>query len=129
MAVYFPLFHPDIKNTFHLPLISWKYTATLPPKPMKRKCFGLGRAGVGRSGHQSRTAPKGRLVIPVGGDAQELLLIEKDAHGTVTRREVLPVEFVPMTGEVEKKKGRDATALCGIRNLRTLLCSSHCRTS
>jgi protein-L-isoaspartate(D-aspartate) O-methyltransferase len=44
--------------------------------------------------------PGGRMVIPVGphhGD-QELLLITKDAAGTVTRRAILPVAFVPLTG-------------------------------
>ena len=44
--------------------------------------------------------PGGRLVIPVGprhGD-QELLLLTKDAAGTVARRNVLPVAFVPLTG-------------------------------
>jgi protein-L-isoaspartate(D-aspartate) O-methyltransferase len=41
-----------------------------------------------------------RMMIPVGprrGD-QELLLITKDAAGNVTRRSVLPVAFVPLTG-------------------------------
>jgi protein-L-isoaspartate(D-aspartate) O-methyltransferase len=43
----------------------------------------------------------GRMVIPVGADrgAQELLLIEKKADGTIDRRVVLPVRFVPMTGK------------------------------
>jgi protein-L-isoaspartate(D-aspartate) O-methyltransferase len=48
----------------------------------------------------------GRMVIPVGprhGD-QDLLLITKDAAGNVTRRSVLPVAFVPLTGG-----GRDLT--------------------
>lgn len=41
----------------------------------------------------------GRMVIPVGAphDDQELLLITKD-DGTVTRRNILPVAFVPLTG-------------------------------
>jgi protein-L-isoaspartate(D-aspartate) O-methyltransferase len=42
----------------------------------------------------------GRMVIPVGppnGD-QELLLITKDAAGTVERLTILPVAFVPLTG-------------------------------
>src|SRR5207302_1849648 len=42
----------------------------------------------------------GRMVIPVGpqhGD-QQLLLITKDAAGTVSERTVLPVAFVPLTG-------------------------------
>ncbi len=44
--------------------------------------------------------PGGRMVIPVGprhGD-QKLLLVSKDATGTVTQRTVLPVAFVPLTG-------------------------------
>ena len=40
----------------------------------------------------------GRMVIPVGatGQVQELLLVEKRADGTVTRKNVLPVRFVPL---------------------------------
>lgn len=42
--------------------------------------------------------PGGRMVIPVGatGQVQELLVVEKRADGTVTRRNVLPVRFVPL---------------------------------
>jgi len=42
--------------------------------------------------------PGGRLVIPVGAshEAQELLLIEKRPDGSVERRSVLPVRFVPL---------------------------------
>ncbi len=47
-------------------------------------------------------APGGRLVIPVGEEEQKLLLLEKQDDGKVTRREVLPVKFVPMTGEAQK---------------------------
>lgn len=41
----------------------------------------------------------GRMVIPVGASTshQELLLIEKDAAGDVTRRELMGVRFVPFT--------------------------------
>jgi protein-L-isoaspartate(D-aspartate) O-methyltransferase len=49
-------------------------------------------------------APGGRLVIPVGDDSQKLLLMEKDAHGIVQRREVLAVKFVPMTGEAQNNQ-------------------------
>jgi len=44
--------------------------------------------------------PGGRLIIPVGGrySGQELLLIEKDPQGRVSRKGVLPVIFVPLTG-------------------------------
>lgn len=43
----------------------------------------------------------GRLVVPVGesGGAQTLYVIEKQADGKVSRRAVLAVRFVPLTGE------------------------------
>jgi protein-L-isoaspartate(D-aspartate) O-methyltransferase len=45
--------------------------------------------------------PGGRMVIPVGSSffTQTLLLVEKDAQGQVRTRQVLPVRFVPLTGE------------------------------
>ena len=48
-------------------------------------------------------APGGKLVIPVGHYSQELLLIEKKKDGTVDRRSVLPVRFVPMTGKAQER--------------------------
>jgi protein-L-isoaspartate(D-aspartate) O-methyltransferase len=47
-------------------------------------------------------AQGGRMIIPVGAILhQELVLLEK--HGDqLDRREVLPVRFVPMTGEVQR---------------------------
>ena len=46
-------------------------------------------------------APGGRLVLPVGCDgAQDLLVITKQNDGSLKRRTVVPVMFVPMTGEV-----------------------------
>lgn len=42
-------------------------------------------------------APGGRLVIPVGRGVQDLRLIERVGDG-VAARNVLPVQFVPMTG-------------------------------
>jgi protein-L-isoaspartate(D-aspartate) O-methyltransferase len=47
-------------------------------------------------------APGGRLVIPVGDEFQELKVIARDASGTLAERSVLPVRFVPMTGEAER---------------------------
>ncbi len=47
-------------------------------------------------------APGGRLVIPVGDFYQELLLIEKQKDGSVRRKKVTGVAFVPMTGEAQK---------------------------
>jgi protein-L-isoaspartate(D-aspartate) O-methyltransferase len=46
----------------------------------------------------------GRLVIPVGDTYQELLQITKTEEGVVERR-VIPVRFVPMTGEAERREG------------------------
>jgi protein-L-isoaspartate(D-aspartate) O-methyltransferase len=44
----------------------------------------------------------GRLIIPVGATSQDLYVIEKTANG-IRRHSVLPVRFVPMTGEAQKK--------------------------
>lgn len=46
--------------------------------------------------------PGGRLVLPVGRPQgpQELLLVQKDEHGECTGRNILPVAFVPFTGEL-----------------------------
>jgi protein-L-isoaspartate(D-aspartate) O-methyltransferase len=43
--------------------------------------------------------PGGKLVIPVGEHQgyQELLLVEVDSNGNVTKRSKLPVRFVPLT--------------------------------
>ena len=49
-------------------------------------------------------APGGRMVIPVGDWWQNLLLIEKQKDGTVRRKSVAPVAFVPMTGEAEERR-------------------------
>jgi protein-L-isoaspartate(D-aspartate) O-methyltransferase len=42
--------------------------------------------------------PGGRLVMPVGAQAsdQALVFVEKDRAGRVSRRELLPVRFVPL---------------------------------
>jgi protein-L-isoaspartate(D-aspartate) O-methyltransferase len=44
--------------------------------------------------------PGGRMIMPVGGPfmTQNLVLIEKDARGSVTHRNVLPVAFVRLIG-------------------------------
>ena len=46
-------------------------------------------------------ATGGRLVLPVGPDGgrQELVVLEKQADGTVERTRVIPVRFVPLTRE------------------------------
>ena len=45
--------------------------------------------------------PGGRMIIPVGSRflTQQLLLVIKDKEGKVTTRQILPVRFVPLTGE------------------------------
>jgi len=45
--------------------------------------------------------PGGRMVIPVGSHflTQQLVLIEKKTDGTLQTRQLLPVMFVPLTGE------------------------------
>jgi len=47
--------------------------------------------------------PGGRLVAPVGGFEQELVLVTKQPGGAVKEERILPVRFVPMTGEAEGK--------------------------
>jgi protein-L-isoaspartate(D-aspartate) O-methyltransferase len=46
-------------------------------------------------------APGGRMVLPLGpaDGAQMLSVIDKDSSGAVSRRDVLPVAFVPLTGD------------------------------
>jgi protein-L-isoaspartate(D-aspartate) O-methyltransferase len=50
----------------------------------------------------------GRLVIPLGSQhgAQTLYLMEKQPDGTVTRRSVLAVRFVPLTGSEKRIERR-----------------------
>ena len=45
--------------------------------------------------------PGGRMVIPVGTLDQELMVIQKGEHGA-TRRSMIPVRFVPMTGRAQQ---------------------------
>ena len=45
----------------------------------------------------------GRMVIPVGRYFQRLLLLEKQQDGTIRRKAIAPVRFVPMTGEAQKQ--------------------------
>lgn len=47
-------------------------------------------------------AAGGRLVIPVGADAQKLIVITRTGEGT-RGEEIIPVRFVPMTGEAERR--------------------------
>ena len=46
----------------------------------------------------------GRMVIPVGGFFQELKVFTKEKDGRVSEKDMIPVRFVPMTGEIEKER-------------------------
>jgi len=50
--------------------------------------------------------PGGRLVVPVGGpfSGQSLLVVEKRPDGSVTRRTVLAVRFVPLTDHTGRQQ-------------------------
>lgn len=50
----------------------------------------------------AQLAPGGRLVMPVGQLLQELIVIEKRPDGSLRKRSLAPVAFVPMTGEAAK---------------------------
>jgi protein-L-isoaspartate(D-aspartate) O-methyltransferase len=45
-------------------------------------------------------APGGRLVLPVGKRrySQDLILVKKDANGSLSKTRLLPVSFVPLSG-------------------------------
>jgi protein-L-isoaspartate(D-aspartate) O-methyltransferase len=43
----------------------------------------------------------GRMILPVGDDEQDLVLVTRRG-GTYSERRVLPVRFVPMTGEIRQ---------------------------
>ena len=45
--------------------------------------------------------PGGRLVIPVGTLAQELMVVRKDADGRTLNETIVPVRFVPLTRETD----------------------------
>ena len=53
---------------------------------------------------KEQLAVGGRLVIPVGSRYQELLVITRTSDGFEEER-VVPVRFVPMTGEAEEARG------------------------
>lgn len=46
----------------------------------------------------------GRLIVPVGNDAQELKLIERLPNGQLREMFITDVRFVPMTGEAEDNR-------------------------
>ncbi|KAF9234457.1 protein-L-isoaspartate O-methyltransferase [Melanogaster broomeanus] len=47
----------------------------------------------------------GRMFIPVGSYSQAIWQVEKDAHGAVTKRELMDVVYVPLTDAERQKRG------------------------
>lgn len=52
--------------------------------------------------------PGGRMILPYedAGGFQYLVLITKNDKGDIRKRNVMPVRFVPMTGQVQKSEGK-----------------------
>jgi protein-L-isoaspartate(D-aspartate) O-methyltransferase len=46
----------------------------------------------------------GRLIAPVGNFFQEIILMTKKEDGSIKRQTLIPVRFVPMTGEAQREK-------------------------
>ena len=48
--------------------------------------------------------PGGRMILPVGNQfgLQSLIVVTKDPQGGLRREKVMPVLFVPMTGEIQR---------------------------
>jgi protein-L-isoaspartate(D-aspartate) O-methyltransferase len=53
------------------------------------------------AGLEAQLAPGGRLVAPVSGPEQRLVLARREADGTVTRRTLEEVRFVPLVRDPE----------------------------
>ncbi|HEX2642082.1 MAG TPA: protein-L-isoaspartate(D-aspartate) O-methyltransferase [Thermoanaerobaculia bacterium] len=49
----------------------------------------------------------GKMVLPVGDTWQDLLVLTKRPDGSFEKRKVLPVRFVPMTGQAQQEARRD----------------------
>jgi len=68
----------------------------------------IGTAAAGRIPEPliEQLKPGGRMILPFGSPRgfQYLVLVTKDKEGKISRKNVMPVRFVPMTGEVQKSK-------------------------
>ena len=66
----------------------------------------IGTAAAGRIPEPliEQLKPGGRMILPYGtpDGLQYLVLLTKDKDGNVQKKNVMPVRFVPMTGEVQK---------------------------
>lgn len=50
---------------------------------------------------QEQLAEGGRLVIPVGEEGDQDLVVVEKKNGALVKKEIVPVRFVPMTGKAE----------------------------
>lgn len=50
-------------------------------------------------------APGGRMIVPVGKWAQDLVQVDKKADGSIVKKALLAVQYVPLTTR-EKQEGR-----------------------
>jgi len=68
----------------------------------------IGTAAAGRIPEPliEQLKPGGRMILPYGSPEgfQYLVLVTKDKEGNISRKNVMPVRFVPMTGEVQKSE-------------------------
>ena len=68
----------------------------------------IGTAAAGRIPEPliEQLKPGGRMILPYGSPRgfQYLVLVTKDKEGNISRKNVMPVRFVPMTGEVQKSE-------------------------
>lgn len=68
----------------------------------------IGTAAAGRIPEPliEQLKPGGRMILPFANTRgfQYLVLITKDKDGNISRKNVMPVQFVPMTGEVQKSE-------------------------
>ena len=70
----------------------------------------IGTAAAGRVPEPliEQLKPGGRMILPCGSEwgMQYLVLITKDEKGKISRKKVMPVRFVPMTGRVQKPEDK-----------------------
>jgi protein-L-isoaspartate(D-aspartate) O-methyltransferase len=70
----------------------------------------IGTAAAGRIPEPliEQLKPGGRMILPYGSpdSFQYLVLITKDREGKLQKSSVMPVRFVPMTGEVQKSESK-----------------------
>jgi len=70
----------------------------------------IGTAAAGRIPEPliQQLKPGGRMILPYSGrdGLQYLLLVTKDRKGSLQKSTVMPVQFVPMTGEVQKPESQ-----------------------